>query len=126
MNSKKIQKHFFNYLENFRGELQYATIENTPAVIYGNDEFKIDIKKNRIRLPDLGWLETENMNLDCSLKDIKWIAIKKENGNYNIIAAIGINPYDEIDENPLYENNQVFAVPASLKIEQLQDLGFKP
>lgn len=115
MKSKEIQKLFIEYMLGERKKVKYANENETPAIIYGSDEFKIDRKKSRIKIDILGWIEIEDISLDCDLKDIEWIAIKSTEGVYSLIVSSNINIFSETAENPLYIDGQVFAVPSSIK-----------
>ena len=101
-----------NYIEKRHKNLKYATKDDPSVVVYGKDEFKIDEKKNRIRIPIIGWIKIET--LDFKLKDVSWIAIKYKGNEYSLIFASGFSPYDEIEKNDLYENGEIFAVPYSI------------
>lgn len=115
MNSKEIQKLFIEYMNSFGKNFRYANDNEMPALIYGSDQFKIDTKKSRIKTEMTGWIKTEDIGLDCDLKDIEWIAIKSNEDGYSLIVSSTENPFAETEENPMYRDGQVFGAPADLK-----------
>lgn len=114
MKSKEIQKLFIEYMLGDRKKFKYATESESPAIIYGSDEFKIDKKRSRIKIEEMDWLEIEDCNLDCNLKNIEWIAIVCNEGVYSILISSIKNPFSESEDNPMYIDGQVFGIPASI------------
>ena len=112
MKSKEIQKLFIEYMLNKNKNFRYANENEMPALIYGSDEFKIDVKKSRIKLDVLGWIKASDIDFDYNLKDIEWIAISCTEGNYSLIVSSDKNPFAESKENPMYIDGQIFGVPA--------------
>jgi hypothetical protein len=88
-----------------------------PAFIFGTDEFKIDIRKSRIRIPIYGWINKEDIAINYDLKSIKWIALSSTKEGYNLVVSYDIEPFDEIEDNPLYINGQVFGVPYGIDLK---------
>lgn len=115
MKSKKIQKLFIDYMTSLGNNFRYANNNEMPALIYGSDQFKIDTKKSRIKTEITGWIKTEDIGLDCDLKDIEWIAIKSNKDGYSLIVSSNENPFSETEDNPMYINGQVFGAPENLK-----------
>ena len=117
MTGKKIVRDFKKYMDENRQKLKILPRDSNIAVIYGTDEFKYDEKGNSIKITGIGWISTgKDRNVNLKKNEIKWVAVKREEGGFFCYFG-NFPPYSlESDKNPLYSYGQINAIPYSMSI----------
>jgi hypothetical protein len=64
MKSKEILKLWNSYLNSHTNILNDVKNKNEIGIVYGTDEIKIDKKKKRLRIPDVGWVDFPELDVN--------------------------------------------------------------
>jgi hypothetical protein len=114
MTQKEILKNFREMVALHANQIPQAKVGESVATIYGTDQVKVDIKRNRIKLAEFGWLDLDKqVHLDSSAFD--WIGLFRDNSSDDFIIVFGDgNPF--LLKNAVMlpqKNGFVLAIPAS-------------
>ncbi len=92
-------------------------LDEDPIILYGSDYFKIDKVKNRIRLPEAGWVDMHTDMKNIKTKDIKWVAVTKR-GTEEYIFTGDYDPFEKKEgyDCPLWDGEDFIAVPYSQEL----------
>tara|TARA_B100001245_G_C22531208_1_gene267051 strand:+ start:25 stop:393 length:369 start_codon:yes stop_codon:yes gene_type:complete len=87
MKSRKIIRQYNNYIK----KKTKFNIDSLQFIVFGEDEFKLDIKNNLLVFPDVG-----SANFDFGGKqptDIEFVVLERFQGNYRVGMFQHKSPY---------------------------------
>ncbi len=106
MKSQELISLFEEHLKDFRA----VPVDDNDNIttLYSSEDVKLDRRKNRIRLPMIGWVDMER-KISKKLS-FGWVAVYQLDGKFNLMMGSG-NPFASNDLPK--KNGIVVAVPWS-------------
>lgn len=85
------------------------TDRDRAAILFGTDDVKLDYRRNKVRLPDIGWVDAQG--LQGAKHAIEWIAVLEEGDAWVVLAGAG-SPYDGTNPVLPRKDGVILAMPA--------------
>ncbi|MCP4528533.1 MAG: hypothetical protein GY833_21860 [Aestuariibacter sp.] len=96
----------------------YALEDAATAILFGDDQFKVDYRKNRVRLPDVGWLDLGEPLPKDEKPDV--VAVVQADGGFELQFLFTDNPFDPEGTELPVKNGAVVATPHALVDQYLK------
>jgi hypothetical protein len=113
MKSKRLVSMFFEHVGSpaLDPDCDMLQAGENPAMLFGTDEFKVNLRKQAIRFDGIGWISCPG--IDRLVPRLEWAGIMKDAEGWSVVFGEG-NPYAAIDSGLPIKNGRVIAVPHAL------------
>lgn len=112
MNSKRLVEL---YLESLGPGTPTLDDDDYPALLFGTDEFKINRRRQTIKIPGLGTVSYAGPVKERP----EWVALVRDSDGWSALFGSG-NPYEHINGDFPMKNGRVIALPNAVYLATVE------
>jgi len=92
MKAKKVKSKFETYIDSIQKPAIFRKYPKHVATLFGSDQFELDASLNRVKLPEIGWVDVYNPVPNP--KRVAWVALFKSQAGFEVaFGQRGVSPY---------------------------------
>jgi hypothetical protein len=114
--AKAIYQLWQEYMHSVRDRVPMVSGQDTVALLFGTDEIKIDWVKNRVKIPEMGWVPTNQPA--GTLGKFEWAAMIYKEDQWQLVLS-DAPLFTEAVNGVLPSKNGVFLAFPSQRVKEV-------